>query len=175
MRGVLLYGTIWVAVGAAIVVFVLITSGGESEPDELPPVQQTRLDTAAARAGCELARVSDRHPGNPPAGGAPGPQPATPGVYDESPPPGALVAALRRGTVVVHYHPRVEDEIVDQLEALRASVPRATIVTPNATRMTYDVAITAYHRVLACRKLTATALDALRLFRGRYLGSGPDG
>jgi hypothetical protein len=175
MRGVLLYGTVWIAVGAAIVAFVLIASGDESRPEELPPVQQTRLDTAAARAGCELTRVTDRHPGNPPAGGTPGPRPATPGVYDESPPPGALVAALRHGTVVVHYHPRVEEEILDQLEALRAAVPKGTIVTPNATGMTYEVAMTAYHRVLACRELTTTALDALRLFRGRYLGSGPDG
>jgi hypothetical protein len=41
--------------------------------------------------------------------------------------------------------------------------------------MRYEIAATAYRHLLGCEQLTDAALEALRLFRGRYLGTGPGG
>jgi len=36
------------------------------------------------------------------------------------------------------------------------------------------VAVVAWRRVLGCREYARGAPDAIRLFRGRFIGSGPD-
>ena len=53
-------------------------------------------------------------------------------------------------------------------------MPEGTIVAPNDTGMRFELAVVAYRRLLGCPRFTAQALDAVQLFRGRYLGSGPD-
>ena len=40
--------------------------------------------------------------------------------------------------------------------------------------MRYEVAVAAYRRLLGCTRFTDAAIDAIRLFRGRYIGIGPD-
>jgi hypothetical protein len=34
--------------------------------------------------------------------------------------------------------------------------------------------VTAYRRLLGCRELSQPSIDAIQLFRGRFVGSGPD-
>ena len=46
-------------------------------------------------------------------------------------------------------------------------VPSGTIVAPNGTGMAYDVAATAWGRLLGGLRLTDDAIDGLSLFRGR--------
>jgi hypothetical protein len=41
--------------------------------------------------------------------------------------------------------------------------------------MSFEVAATAYRRLLGCPRATDAAMEAALLFRGRFLGSGPDG
>jgi hypothetical protein len=107
--------------------------------------------------------------------GLPAPAPASPGFKARAPSVPSLVAALRHGILVIHFRPGLEDERLDELREVQEAVPEGTIVTPNATAMPYEVAVTAYRRLLGCRQFTDATLDAVRLFHGRFVGSGPEG
>jgi hypothetical protein len=170
------YVIVWLT-GAAVVVGVVaaVLGGGGRASVALPPVRQIDLVSAARHAGCEFRRTRRGEATNPPVDGATTTGPESPGVKDDPPALPSLVAALRRGVVVIHYAPGLAERRVEELRSMQESVPEGTIVTPNATEMTYAVAATAYHRLLGCTRFTDATLDALRLFRGRYVGSGPDG
>jgi hypothetical protein len=170
------YVVVWLIGAAAVVGGVAAALSGGEDTVALPPVQQIELATAARSAGCEFRRTKRGEVTNPSVDGAPAATPESPGVKDD-PPSGesSLVAALRHGVVVIHYQPGLADERLDELKKMQEVVPEGTVVTPNTTRMTYAVAATAYHRLLGCAHFTDATLDALRLFQGRYVGSGPDG
>jgi hypothetical protein len=166
------YVAAWAAVGSIVALVLLRVGGNEDEP--LPPVRQPELARAIRAGGCRLAvpaRQAIADGGGLPAPGAAAP--SEPGVYERPPPASALSAAVRRGTVVVRYRPGLDDEHVDQLESMQEGVPRGTILTPGAAQMRADVTVEAYFRALTCPRLTDVSLDALRLFRGRFLGSRP--
>jgi hypothetical protein len=171
LGGVARYAAAWLAAGAAVALLLVVLLDGEDTVD-LPPVRQVELVDAARVGGCRLERGGGR-PLNPPVEGRRGGA-ATPGVYDRPPSDAMLVAALRRGRVVIHYRPGLPGERVRALERLQEAVPDGTIVVPNATRMPYELAITAWQRLLGCPRFTDEVLDAVRLFRGRFIGSGPD-
>lgn len=175
-RAVAGYVALWL-LGAALVVGILVAllDGAEDENVALPPVRQIDFMTAAQRAGCEVRRPRRGEVTNPPVDGAAEPRPASPGFKKEAPKVGELLAALRRGVVVIHFRPGLDEARVEQLEVMQRAVPDGTIVTPNATGMRPEVAATAFRRLLSCPRYTDATLDALRLFRGRYVGSGPDG
>jgi Protein of unknown function (DUF3105) len=169
------YLAFWLAGAAAVVaLLVVVLDGRDEEPVALPPVQHIELTDAAQAAGCEFRRVRRGEPTNPPVEGAAGGSPASPGVKSTAPAVPSLVAALRHGILVIHYRPGLDDERIDELKEMQGGVPEGTIVTPNPTAMPYEVAATAYRRLLVCRRYTDATLDALRLFRGRFVGSGPD-
>jgi Protein of unknown function (DUF3105) len=166
------YVAAWLGAAAAVAVLAVIVDGhGDRQTISLPAVEATRLVDAARRGGCELRHGADL---NPPASGSHGAPPARPGVCEDAPPARALVSALRRGVVVVHYRPGLTGDRVDGLEELQAAAPNGTIVAPNATGMRYEVAATASGHLLGCKTMTESAVEALLLFRGRYLGTGPD-
>jgi chloramphenicol 3-O-phosphotransferase len=85
-----------------------------------------------------------------------------------------LAAAVRRGLVVISYRAGLARKRVEQLRALQSVAPQGTIVTPDDARARGEILVAAYRRLLACPRFTDVALDALRLFRGRYIGIGPD-
>ncbi|MBW3652295.1 MAG: DUF3105 domain-containing protein, partial [Actinobacteria bacterium] len=99
--------------------------------------------------------------------------PAAPGFYESPLPRSALVGALRRGIVVISYRPELSQEQRALLRAVHMALPRGTIVVPNA-RMSFVVAVTAWRRLLGCRRTGRDTLDAVRLFQGRFVGTGPD-
>lgn len=145
---------------------------GREDEVSLPPVRQTELTEAAVAAGCELR--GDR-PGQrlvPPIVG-PRAAPPRPGVYSRPINSRALVGAIRGGTVVIHYRPPLSEDRVEQLEELQKAVPVGTIVAPYEG-MPYALAVTAWRRLLGCRRFAEGTIDAVRLFRGRFIGSGPD-
>jgi hypothetical protein len=172
---VVVYAAAWIAVTGAVVGFVLgLLGGGGDDTVGVRPLHQTRLAVAAKRSGCELRVARVHQPLNPPVDGASGVRPAAPGVYTKPLRTAALTAAVRHGIVVIQFRPGLDDEPVQELEQLQAAVPRGTIVVPNATGMSFALAVTAYHRLLGCPRWTSGALDAVQLFRGRFLGSGPE-
>lgn len=170
---ILVYAAAWL-VAAAVLVGVLLAVLDTGEPEEvsLPPVHETQLTLAARRAGCELRRARPGEHLNPPVLGGAGALPARPGFYEEPPSVSALLAALREGMVVIQFR-ELDDSDVDLLRSFQDSVPDGTIVAPNATGMPFAVAVTAYRRLLGCHELSDSSVDAIQLFRGRFVGSGP--
>jgi len=140
----------------------------------LPPLQRTELSVAARAAGCRVERTDDERPGNPPSSGIAVAAPAQPGVYAHSPSGGRLLAAVRKGVIVIHYRQPLSDDDLEELRTLQEVVPVGTIVTPNATRMQPGIAAVGWRRLLSCRRLSDATVDAIRLFRARNLGRGPD-
>lgn len=173
--GVALYVMFWLTAAAiVVVVLAVVLDSGDGETVALPPVRGTDLASAAHKADCEFRRTAANEPSNPPVTGPAGPLPASPGFEEESPDAPSLIAALRRGILVIHFRPGLDEERVSELRTMQQAVPDGTLVTPNATRMPYEVAATAHRRLLGCETFTDDTLDALRLFHGRFLGSGPD-
>jgi uncharacterized protein DUF3105 len=172
-RPLLRYALTWLG-ACAVIVAVVALIHRDSHPVTLPPVGQIRLERAAHAARCDLRRGRAAERVNPPGDGTPG-RAAAPGTYKRPLPAPALAAAMRHGIVVIQYRPGLSARLVDVLTALQSAVPKGTIVAPNATRMPYEVAATAWRRVLGCPRLDDTTIDAVRLFRGRFVGSTPGG
>lgn len=169
------YVAAWLA-GTAVVAVLAIAVLDDGEPDDvsLPPIRQTQLVEAARHAGCELRRARPRERTDPAVDGPAASRAADAGFYEEAPDAQSLVAALRRGVVIIYFHPEIDDERVNELREVQEAAPNGTIVTPSTT-MAFAVAATAYRRLLGCPRVTDASMEAALLFRGRFLGSGPDG
>jgi hypothetical protein len=175
--GLVRYAVAWVAPAAAVAAFgvALLDRGGDRTPQvTVPPLQQTDLTHAARAAGCSVRHALPGERLNPPVDGTPGADAAAPRVYDEAPDDSMLGAAARRGIIVIQYREGAGEDTVATLGRLQEAVPNGTIVTPNATRMPYALAATGYRRLLGCPRADTGAIEALRLFRGRFIGQGPD-
>jgi hypothetical protein len=148
-------------------------SGGRDEGGaELPPVQEIRLERAAHVASCRLrGGASATRPRSIADGGAP--RAAQPGAYRTPVNEDALLAALRRGVIVIQYRAGIAPERLGQLTALQARLPAGTILAPNEAATPYEVAVMAWRRMLRCPRLDGVTMDAIRLFRGRFVGSAP--
>lgn len=167
------YVAAWLVAAAVVAgAAILLLDDGEPEEVSLPPIRETRLVEAAERAGCELRRAAPGDVLDPVVDGLAASEPARAGFYDEAPDSTGLVAALRRGVVVIHFRAAIDGERVDQLREIQEAAPNGTIVTPNST-MPYEIAVTAYRRLLGCPRADDLSFEAALLFRGRFLGSGP--
>jgi Protein of unknown function (DUF3105) len=170
----LTYAVAWLVAAAVIIgVALIVLRGDEPQQVSLPPVHETELVHAARSAGCELRRADAREQLNPPVVGGAGAAPAPAGFHEEPLDPGSLLAAMRKGVIVIQFRhlPATDLEL---LRSFQEAVPDGTIVTPNDTGMPFVVAVTAYRRLLGCRTLSQSSVDAIQLFRGRFVGSGPD-
>lgn len=169
------YALVCVAIGAAVSGLVVGIVGGDDSDTKatLPPVRETQLVKAVQAGGCELRRARAGEQLRPPVDG-PRAAPAAPRFYADAPPLEQLTAALRRGVIVIYYGDGVDEERLEQLRALQTMVPSGTIVVPDMSEMRYEIAIAAYRRLLGCERFTDSAVDAIRLFHGRYVGTGPD-
>ena len=168
----MLYVAGWALAGLAVAAAVIALLQGGEDDVTLPPLRETQLTQAAREAGCVL-RSGARPPAEEPRVDGVAAEPARAGFYDREPPAASIGGALRRGLVVISYKRSLPGERREQLETVQRAVPEGTVVVPN-DRMPYVVAITGWRRLLGCRRLETKALDALRLVRGRYGGSGPD-
>lgn len=150
----------------------------------LPRQQLADLDQAAQAAGCRLQRgkpEGERHvPGpvryrsNPPHSGDHFEVPAEDGSYTEAPPTERLVHSLEHGRIIIQHRPNVPDTVRGDLKALVDEDPYQIILVPNATGMPFEVAATAWGRVLGCPAMNPRVFDALRAFRDRYRSRGPE-
>lgn len=165
----------WIA-GGALVAGLLVTfgDGNGGQEREIVPLKETQLEDAARHARCELHRARPGQRLDLPVDGPALAEPLGPGVYDEAGRAAPVVAALRRGSIVVHYRPGLDEDRVEQLAELQKVIPDGTIVVPGPERLRFEVAVTAWRRLLGCARFTDRAVDALRLFRGRFIGRGPD-
>lgn len=142
-------------------------------------------DLTSGPGGCEYdtdfdgtARTQSEHiPGpsyevEPPAGGAHEPSAAPPGFYNPEnvPSDGKLVHAMEHGFVVLWYRPDLGPEDRLEMEKLSDRFGRELIVVPRAS-LEGEVAVTAWHRRLACRSLDP---EAIALFTTSFKDQGPE-
>jgi hypothetical protein len=172
---VIVYAVVWlVAAAAAVGVVFAIFGGDDADTVDVPPVRETELADAVGQSRCVLRTAPRGQQHNPPVDGPAGGRPARAGFYDKPVPTAELIAAVRHGIVVIQFRPGLGGDILDALKQVQEAVPEGTIVAPNATGMHFELAVVAYRRLLGCPRYTLRALDAVQLFRGRFLGSGPE-
>jgi hypothetical protein len=172
-----------VLVLATIVVVAVVIASGDGAPDPPRPTVAS-LEQAVEAAGCTLQQFPVEGRGhtteqvtyktNPPTSGDHDPQAALDGSYDTSPTKEALVHSLEHGRVVLQYAPDAPAKVKDAVRAVWEEDRRQALVTPNNTDMTYQVAATAWTRVLGCPKYNERVPDALRTFRDSFRGQGPE-
>jgi hypothetical protein len=175
-RATVVYAAVWLVASAAAVGLVFAIFGGSGDDDtvSVPPVRETQLVSAAGRNRCVLRSAQPGERLNPAVDGPAGVRPARPGFYDKPVATAELTAAVRRGVIVIQFRQGLDDEAVEALKTLQTAIPAGTIVAPNATGMPFQLAVVGYRRLLGCPHFTTRALDAVQLFRGRFLGSGPE-
>ena len=169
------------------------TSGITVEPDEREgteplPVQQARLEPAAAQAGCEL-KLNLRDEGadhlagnedppkygtNPPTSGDHDPNPLADGAYIEAPEQRNFLHTLEHGRIEIQYSPDLPERDQLALKGVFDEDFEGMVLFPNPD-MPYEVAATAWTNLLGCDRYDGAAtLDAVRAFRDTYRGQGPE-
>lgn len=172
--GLLFYAALWLTAGAVVAIAVVVLAG-RAAPQRVasvgaPPVREVDLATAARRAGCVVRPLARRVP----AAFVPV-RAARPGVYRRPVTRAARQEAVRDGLAVVEYRPDLAEATRDRLVGVQRAAPGGTVLAPSAGLRADQLSVTTYGRQLRCPAVNAGAFDALQLFRGRYLGSGPDG
>lgn len=190
-------GLIAVVAVAAIIVVALAPSAGDggspapggedqSFPTGMVPARAVRdLPAAARAAGCELD--SPRNEGNdhvqtpvtyrqnPPTSGDHTPDWAEDGAYSRpSDPKEKFVHVLEHGRIHVQYRPDAPDPLKGSLKALYDEDPYHMVLSPNLTRMPYDVAATTWDQSLVCQRANPRVFDAIRAFKEAYRDRGPE-
>lgn len=171
LRGPVGYVLGWVVAGVVLAAVGLVAVGHDGGPDgvNLPPVREVALSAAVRHARCELralrpvdelSRAQHSSRTRPAAGGA----------YDRPIASDALGGALRHGVIVVEYRGDLDAGFISQLRTAQRALPAATIVAPAARRSRYAIVATTARRMLGCPRVGPRTLDALRLFRGRFVG-----
>jgi hypothetical protein len=202
------YGVGGLAVLVIVVVAVVLLTGGDGGggdkastnvlPDDgsVPERKITDLAPAAKAAGCTLTSqkgTSREHTedlaekityqSTPPTQGKHFAAPAEDGAYDTSPDVKELVHSLEHGRVVIWFKKTLPEEQRANLKALFDEDNYQMLLTPDPTKMKYDVAASAWSRepvpngtgrLLACPKMNDETFDALQAFRDEYRGNGPE-
>ena len=80
---------------------------------------------------------------------------------------------VRAGVVVIEYRRGVDRTTVARLASIQRAAPNGTVLAPSAALRDDAISVSTFGRQLRCPSITARSFDALQLFRGRYVGSGP--
>ena len=76
-----------------------------------------------------------------------------------------LVHALEHGRIILQYDPtKAPQRRLGQLKGLFDEDPYHLVLTPNATKMPYAVAATAWGHIAGCKRVTDETFDVLRAF-----------
>lgn len=160
--GLAVYIAGWLAAGAVVAVVLIFVFRGEGHSPSLPPVQANDLEAAARRAGCRIERRRAV---------AAASLAVRTGIYGHALRPEQVRATARRGVIVIEYRPELGSASSERLEQLQRTVPNGTVLAPARPGAARRLVVTAARRRLLCDRLGADAVDALRLFRGRYVGT----
>jgi hypothetical protein len=153
-----------------------------------PALEQGDLTAAAEEASCELdldledegnTHIAKRDDApdygtNPPTSGDHWPEQLADGAYDEYPDPIYSVHALEHGRVAIQYSPDLSEAEQLELKGLFDEDFDGVLLFPNPD-MPWEVAATAWTQMIGCDSYEGRAtIDALRDFRDRYRGQGPE-
>jgi hypothetical protein len=183
------------AVAAIVAIVVVVAAGGGTESGSTgkgslpaatdpPPETTNNLVVAAKAAGCKLTnppiegRTHTTSPvkykTNPPTSGNHNPVPAADGEYGKNPGTMHLVHALEHGRIIIQWAPSAPRRRIAQLRGLFDEDQYHLILTPNATKMPFEVAATAWGHNAGCKRFTDKVFDVFRAFKTRYVDKGPE-
>lgn len=200
-RRMLGYGVGAAIAVAALVAIVLValapgaqesssnSSGQQADWPEgsAPPATPLSRDLpgAAKAAGCTVASPKNegsthvstpvRYKANPPTSGNHNPEAAADGAYLAA--PGKvenLIHDLEHGRIHMQFRPNAPDRVKGNLKALFDEDPYHMLLTPNVTKMTYEVAATTWGHSLTCPGENPKVYDAIRAFTRAYRDRGPE-
>jgi Protein of unknown function (DUF3105) len=190
--GYVVAGGLVTAVVVAIVV-IAFASGGSSGDSasaaswpsgSVPARKVSDLDGAVKAAGCTLQskKIEGRdhvltkvnYKTAPPTSGPHNPVPAHDGAYLKSPGNEHLVHALEHGRVIYWFKPTTPVAIRGDLKALYDEDKPLVVLTPDTAPFPYQVAATAWGKLLGCPKYNTKVPDAFRAFRDAYRLKGPE-
>lgn len=160
------------------------SAGGSWPSGSIPSRKTTDLDSAVKLAGCTLTSPKDEGRGHtlkkqdykshPPTSGAHNPTPASDKAYLTNPGDEHLVHALEHGRVIYWFKPNAPKPVIGAMKALYDEDKTLTIITPVDRGMPYEVAATAWTKLLGCPKYNDKVPDAMRAFRDAYRLKGPE-
>ena len=161
--------------------------GNESSlfPETEVPARKIRdLEEAAEAAGCVLSEPKNegaehvetkvKYKSNPPTSGNHNPTPAGDGVKEEPAEAEALVHSLEHGRVIFQFSEDAPPRVRGALKAVFDEDSAIAILTQNTTNMPFQVAATAWDKLMACRTYNDKVPDALRAFREENRLKGPE-
>lgn len=173
-NGLATYALAWLGAGTLVAVGVVALAGDDERPATraraivpaplAPPVREVQLGDAMRNAGCDVERTATRA-----ATGAVPPA----GVYRRGLSADERRRVARAGLAVIEYAPGATGATRAHLVAIQRAAPTGTVLAPRPTLPGGTVTVTTFGRRLRCPAASAPALDAVQLYRGRYLGSGP--
>jgi hypothetical protein len=159
-----------------------------------PPLQQGDLELAAKQAGCEV-RLNLREEGNshvpnttpvaystnPPTSGNHNPTPVADGAYltplrpatDEGLNVRNFVHSLEHGRIEIQYSSDLPEADQLALKGVFDEDPGGVLLFPD-DEMPYEVAVTAWTKLVGCPRYNERVLDVVRDFRDIYRGQGPE-
>jgi hypothetical protein len=192
--GYVVAGALVAAVVVALVVIAAAGGGSGSSSasssskwpsGSIPKRQISDLPAAVKAAGCTLQNPKSQGRGHttksvtyktaPPTSGPHNPVPASDGAYLKTPSPyESLVHALEHGRVIYWFKPDAPAATRGALKKLYDEDKALVILTPNSRSMPYEVAATAWTRLLGCPKYNSKVPDAFRAFRDAYRLKGPE-
>jgi hypothetical protein len=194
--GLIVAGLLSAAVVVALVV-VVAAGGGDDEgggskasasadwPEgTIPDRKITDLDEAVKAAGCVLENPKSEGGGHvtdevkyktaPATSGSHDPVPSKDRAYTKSPRIEAHVHSLEHGRVIYWFKPNAPAPVRGALKALWDEEPELVILSPYPRPMPYQVAASAWTRMLGCKTYNDKVPDALRAFRDAYRLKGPE-
>ena len=195
--GYVVAGILAAAVVVALVVVVAAGGGDDGGgsggskaasgdwPDGTIPARKiTDFDEAVAAAGCTLESPKSEGAGHvtkdvkyksaPATSGDHDPTPSFDRAYLKSPRLETHVHSLEHGRVIYWFKPDAPADVRGALKKLWDEEPQLVILSPYPRPMPYQVAASAWTKLLGCKTYNDKVPDALRAFRDAYRLKGPE-
>jgi hypothetical protein len=193
--GYIVAGALVVAVVVAVVAIAFASGGSDSGgssgssnaswPSGSIPAQKIKdLNAAVKAAGCTFKSPKDEGRGHtlkpqnyksePPTSGPHNPVPAHDAAYLTSPGNEHLVHALEHGRVIYWFKPNAPAAVKGALHKLYEEDRDLVVLAPDTAAMPYEVAASAWTKMVGCPTYNDKVPDAFRAFRDAYRLKGPE-
>jgi hypothetical protein len=188
--------TLQIAGGAVVAVAIIagvalaLAGGGDSgRPAE------SAVKAAATAAGCSyrsfpeegrghttVARTEKNYKTNPPTSGDHNPDPAQDGLYVSGNEPAIAnwVHTLEHGRILLQYKPDAPQASITALTklyeepVLDSDASYHMALMRNNSKMPFQTAAVAWRHYVGCKDASPAAIEAMRVFRDRFVDKGPE-
>ncbi len=181
-----------VVVAAAVVVGLVLALAGGGEDDR---PADSAVASAARAAGCTYKRFPEEgnahvaeprtkanYKTNPPTSGDHNPTPAPDGEYQSGNEPALenWVHTLEHGRILLQYKPGIPPAGFTAMQTLYkepvldSDASYHMVLMRNNTQMPFQAAAVAWRGYVGCNAVTPAALEAMRVFRDRWVDKAPE-